>query len=79
MPRVYEPGAGEKGEGMNDSNGIGSAAWYADKLVDWVAMVTQLDPEKDELPNVEDWRRNAEKLFGQAMDAADERARRGKK
>ena len=36
---------------------------FGEKLVAWVATVTQLDPEKGELPNVEDWRRNAEKLF----------------
>lgn len=55
---------------------IGSAAWYADKLVDWVALVTQLDPENDELPNVEDWRRNAEKLFEQAMSDASKQEKR---
>lgn len=43
---------------------------FADKLVDWVATVTQLDPEKGELPNVEDWRRNAEKLFVQSSVSA---------
>lgn len=36
---------------------------FADKLVDWVATTTQLDPEKGELANVEDWRRNAKELF----------------
>jgi hypothetical protein len=44
----------------------------AQKLVDWVATTTQLDPEKGELPNVEDWRRNAEKLIGQIIEEARE-------
>ena len=47
--------------------------WWAQKLVDWVATTTQLDPERDELPNVEDWKRCAKKLFEQAI----EEARRG--
>ena len=42
--------------------------WWAQRLVDHVATVTQLDPEKGELANVEDWRRNAEKLFKLAVD-----------
>ena len=47
---------------------------WADMLVDFVAAVTQLDPEKDELPNVEDWRRNAVVLFRQAaLEAAKEK------
>jgi len=45
---------------------------WTQKLVDWVATTTQLDPEKDELPNVEDWRRNAEKLIGQIILEARE-------
>lgn len=44
----------------------------AQKLVDWVSTVTRLDPEKDELPNADDWRRNAAKLFAQVR--AEERA-----
>jgi hypothetical protein len=36
---------------------------FAQKLVDFVATVTQLDPDKGELPNADIWRRNAEKLF----------------
>jgi hypothetical protein len=30
---------------------------FVQRLVDHVATVTQLDPDKDELPNVEDWKR----------------------
>jgi hypothetical protein len=44
-----------------------SAEWWAQKLVDYVATVTQLDPEKGELPNVDDWRRCAEKLMAQMI------------
>lgn len=44
-----------------------TAKEFADRLVDNVATVTQLDPEKDELPNIEDWRRNAEALFTFAL------------
>jgi len=38
-------------------------AEFAQRLVDNVAAATQLDPDKGELPNVDDWRRNAEALF----------------
>lgn len=44
-------------------------AEFAQKLVDWVSTVTQLDPEKGELANVDDWHRNAEKLFALAVGA----------
>lgn len=40
---------------------------WAQRLVDNVSTVTQLDPEKDELPNVDDWRRCAEQLFDFAI------------
>jgi hypothetical protein len=39
------------------------AGLWADVLVSNVATVTQLDVERDELPNVDDWRRNAAALF----------------
>lgn len=42
---------------------MSAAEELAQALVDWVATATQLDPDKDELPNVEDWQRNAKKLF----------------
>lgn len=41
---------------------------WADLLVDNVATVTQPDPEKGQFANVEDWRRNAEKLFELALE-----------
>jgi hypothetical protein len=41
---------------------------YAQKLVDWVSTVTQLDTEKGELPNVDDWQCNAAKLFRAAVE-----------
>lgn len=44
-------------------------AEFAERLVDNVATATQLDPEKGELANVEDWRRNAESLFAFATGA----------
>ena len=45
---------------------------WAQKLVDYVATVTQLDDEKGLLPNAEDWRRCAVNLFTLAMrEAAD--------
>jgi hypothetical protein len=44
--------------------------WWAQKLVDWVATVTQLDPDKGELANVDDWKRCAEKLFANAIKEA---------
>jgi hypothetical protein len=46
---------------------VTDAQRLAQKLVDWVATVTQLDPEKGQLANVEDWRRNAEALFEQVL------------
>lgn len=46
-----------------------TAAEFAERLVDNVATATQLDPEKGELANVEDWRRNAESLFAFATGA----------
>ncbi len=48
-------------------------AEFAQRLVDNVATATQLDPEKGELPNVDDWRRNAEKLFAFATGATEPR------
>ena len=47
-----------------------TAKQWAEKLVDYVSGVTQLDPDKDELANVEDWRRNAEVLFMMAIREA---------
>jgi hypothetical protein len=49
---------------------------FAQKLVDWVATVTQLDPERGQLPNAEDWRRNAEKLFENETSAVAEEERK---
>lgn len=46
---------------------MSEAEQLALKLVDWVSTVTQLDAEKGLLPNAEDWRRNAEVLFGQLL------------
>lgn len=43
-----------------------TATEWAQMLVDHVSTVTQIREES--LTNVEDWRRNAEKLFQQAMD-----------
>lgn len=45
-----------------------SAKEWADLLVDNVSTATQLNVERDELPNVEDWRRNAEALFRLALE-----------
>lgn len=44
-----------------------TARAFADRLVDNVSCATQLDPEKGELPNVDDWRRNAEKLVAELL------------
>lgn len=48
-----------------------TAKEFADRLVEWVSCVTQLDPEKNELPNVEAWHANAEKLYQGQMDLVD--------
>lgn len=50
-------------------------AYFAQRLVDNVATATQLDPDKGELPNVEDWRRNAEKLFAALTTESDQGAK----
>lgn len=52
---------------MNKAAIDAAAKRWAQRLVDNVSTATQLDVEKDELPNVDDWRRNAEMLFREAI------------
>jgi hypothetical protein len=47
---------------------------WADRLVCDVATVTQMDPDKGHLANVEDWKRNADAVFRLAMREAHDDA-----
>lgn len=56
---------------MNTKRPKRTPAEWAQRLVEDVSTVTQLDYERDELANVDDWRRCAENIIRQALEAAD--------
>jgi hypothetical protein len=56
---------------MDDYRKRWTAEQWGQCLVDHVSTVTQLDPDKNELANTDDWRRCAIALFNQLIRQRD--------